>query len=178
MPACVTTSHLFNVSDKEFIQLIILISFGQKIYLLPDCHPTKLENLSQTNLCLKKICMWHSPSPEPLSTLLHEYKAYTRALPGLSSQSQVFGLDLMHVRRYTALWWALFSLVATDILWICFTSFNRLCGLEIANLATESHLKHEPLQCYPRTEPFLLSWTNIVLTRASNILLWADTTDA
>lgn len=45
--------------------------------------------------------------------------------------------------------WALVSLVATDILWICFTSFNRLCGLQHANLASQNHWKHEPLQHFP-----------------------------
>lgn len=45
--------------------------------------------------------------------------------------------------------WALFSLVATDILGICFTSFNRLCGLQLTNLATQNHWKHEPLQHSP-----------------------------
>lgn len=48
-----------------------------------------------------------------------------------------------------AVCWALVSLVATDILWICFTSFNRLCGLQHANLASQNHWKHEPLQHFP-----------------------------
>lgn len=86
---------------------------------------------------------------EPLSTLLHEYKDYTRALWGVFSHRQVFGLISMPVGSQIAVCCALFSLVATDILWICFTSFNRLCGLQLANLATQNHWKHEPLQHSP-----------------------------
>lgn len=93
--------------------------------------------------------LWHQVTlcvSEPLLTLLHEYKDYTRALLGVFSQHQVFGLILMPVGSQIAARWALFSLVATDILWICFTSFNRLCGQQLANLPSQNHWKHKPLQ--------------------------------
>lgn len=37
-------------------------------------------------------------------------------------------------------------------------------GCSFANLATRNHWKHEPLQQLPLTWPFLLSWTNIVIS--------------
>lgn len=73
------------------------------------------------------------------STLLNDYKDYTSSLL----------LILMPVGSYIAVHWALFSLVATDILWICFTSFNRLRGLQLTNLATQNHWKYEPRQHSP-----------------------------
>lgn len=63
----------------------------------------------------------------------------------------------MPVGSQIAVCWALFSLVATDILWICFSSFNRLCGQQLTNLATQNHWKHESLQYSPWPWPAFLT---------------------
>lgn len=90
--------------------------------------------------------------PELVVDLVHEeYKDYTRALLGVFSwPAPRIWIDLDIRASHIAVCRALFSLVATGILWICFASFNRLCGLlQHANLATLNHRKHEPLKHSP-----------------------------